>query len=132
MKRLAPLALIAALALTGCAPKALEVAPGPSVMPAVQEVSGVDARQAWADDQINKWLSWNGARSIGALLSPFSYVDSWESPQDGELLVRTKNGASDEVSLSMIASDIFKATAQETQKITVINEFGKLESVLER
>ncbi|MGP5043577.1 hypothetical protein ACTXJR_06035 [Glutamicibacter ardleyensis] len=34
MKRLAPLALIAALALTGCAPKALEVAPGPSHVPA--------------------------------------------------------------------------------------------------
>lgn len=34
MKRFAPLALIAALALTGCAPKALEVAPGPSHVPA--------------------------------------------------------------------------------------------------
>lgn len=34
MKRFAPLALVAALSLTGCAPKALEVAPGPSHVPA--------------------------------------------------------------------------------------------------
>lgn len=39
MKKLAPLALIAALALTGCAPKALEVVPGPSHMPAGSPVA---------------------------------------------------------------------------------------------
>ncbi|MGP5124295.1 hypothetical protein ACTXJU_15645 [Glutamicibacter ardleyensis] len=39
MKKLAPLALVAALALTGCAPKALEVAPGPSHVPAGSPVA---------------------------------------------------------------------------------------------
>ena len=34
MKKFAPLILVAGLALTGCAPKALEVAPGPSHVPA--------------------------------------------------------------------------------------------------
>ncbi|MGP5012707.1 hypothetical protein ACTXJU_03435 [Glutamicibacter ardleyensis] len=34
MKRFAPLALIVTLVLTGCAPKALEVTPGPSHVPA--------------------------------------------------------------------------------------------------
>jgi hypothetical protein len=39
VKRFVPLALIAALALTGCTPKALEVAPGPSHVPAGSPVA---------------------------------------------------------------------------------------------
>lgn len=132
MKRFAPLALIAALTLTGCAPKALEVAPGPSVMPAVQEISGEDARQAWADEQITDWLSANGARSIDALFYPYSHVDSWESLENGELIVHTKDGAYDEVALGMIASDILHGTSKNMRKVTVVNEFGKLDASYER
>lgn len=131
MKRFAPLALIAAFTLTGCTPKALEVTPGPSVMPAVAPVAAEDARQSWADDQINDWLNFNSAGGIGALRAPASFVDSWESPKEGLLIVHTKGGAYSEVDLGMVASSIF-AGAKDLETVTVINEFGKLDATLTR
>ncbi|MGP9652290.1 hypothetical protein ACT3UA_18295, partial [Glutamicibacter sp. 363] len=131
VKNLAPLVIIAALALTGCAPNALEVAPGPSVMPAAEPVAVEDVRQVWADEQINDWLSYNSASSIEALSAPAYFVDSWESPEEGVLIVRTKDGAHSKVSLSMVASSILTG-AKEVNTITAINEFEKIEATLTR
>lgn len=127
----AVIGVLLAVSLCACAPKALEVTPGPSVMPAVEPVAAEDVRQAWADDQINAWLSYNGARSIEVLRSPANFVDSWDSPEAGVLVVHTKDGAYSEVSLGMVASSIF-AGAKEAETITVINEFGKLEATITR
>lgn len=123
-------ALIAALALTGCT--AYEVTPGPSVVPAVEPTQGADGGQAWADSKINEWLGSNGARNISALSGPTFYVDSWESPAEGELVVRTMGGAYDKVALGMVASSILHGTGEDMQKITAINEYGKIQATYER
>lgn len=122
--------LIMALALSGCS--AYEVAPGPSVVPAEELAHGTDGGQEWADTKINEWLGANGARNISALSGPTFYVDSWESPAEGELVVRTKGGAYDKVALGMIASSILHGTGEDMQKITAINEYNKIQATYER
>ncbi|MGP5599616.1 hypothetical protein ACTXOJ_11555 [Glutamicibacter arilaitensis] len=97
MKKFAPLILVAGLALTGCAPKALEVAPGPSHVPAGAPVAvavaeptkaPISAGQAWADDMMTQYLNGRGAHSFDAFNGQaMGAVTSWSSPKEGYLVI---------------------------------------------
>lgn len=131
MKKLTPLALIAALALTGCVPKALEVTPGPSHVPAAAPVAAEDARQVWADDQITLFLNGNGAASFRGFTegTPQREIQSWNSPTPGVLNVTIANGDWDEASLEHVGWDIMTKSGWETPELKLVRvatEDGKL------
>lgn len=110
MNRLAPLALVAALALAGCTagnqsadatPSATAtpsasatVAPAvSSASPSATKTKKVDAGQEWADDMINLMLNGNNKSSFKDF-SPEAtnhYITSWSQSKPGVLAIEVEN-----------------------------------------
>lgn len=142
MKKLAPLALIAALALAGCAPKALEVTPAPAMTPVEKQHSGStnmdSASESWEKAIFNEWLKAEGVKGEKSKIWPFSLIASYEETAPGELTVYVTNGILNEpeqdvwdydpdVPLNTIARSIMSATGAnhpELRRLFVTSEDG--------
>lgn len=120
MKRFAPLALVAALALAGCT-QAAEITPGPSVAPAVNPSSTDTTGQPWADSQIKKWAK--EYKSVGVDdITKDQCLKSWSSDDEGTLKVFAGCKV-DEGQLSWISGDILrKGTGDDLQTVIAVNE----------
>lgn len=126
MKKLVPTLVVAALALTACSPAPYEVEQIHEVAPISENAP--DERAQWAQSTVKKWLRANGASSFSELQAPFKYVTSWESPAEGELIIRTSGGAFSKVDLSGIAQNIYRGSSEDLMKITAINEHESSEA----
>ncbi|MGP9784637.1 hypothetical protein ACT3UQ_19530 [Glutamicibacter sp. AOP12-B1-11] len=140
MKKLAPLALIAALALAGCTagnqstdatPSATSAAsaspsatPSATVKPSAAESKAKSPRQAWADEMIDMYLKTNGAASFKGFFegSPDREISEWSSPRPGELSVVIKGDnwkLGDTKSLSLRIVDMIQWEAKDLESVTV-------------
>lgn len=84
MKRTA-LAFAAAAAVVGLA--ACTSQPASAADAKVAAASSAASHQTWADAKMHRWLSAEGARTIDTLIDPYNKIESWESPEDGTLVV---------------------------------------------
>lgn len=145
MKRFAPLALIAALALNGCV--SAEPSAESTPVPAVKSVSAptesptptakptptkaVDKSQAWADDMINLFLNGNGAASFKGFTegSAQREITSWSSPERGVLKVITENGNWDEASIEHVGWDVMSKAGWGNPELKLVQVTTEDESV---
>lgn len=130
MKKLFPALAVAALALTACAPAPYEVEQIHEVAPISENAP--DERAQWAQSTVSQWLRANGAKEFESLPEPFKYVTSWESPTEGELILRTSGGAYTGADLRGISWNILQGAGSDLTKITAVNESGTSEVTYER
>ncbi|MBV1778520.1 hypothetical protein KRR55_05245 [Paeniglutamicibacter sp. ABSL32-1] len=89
--------LIGALGLAGCT--TAEPTPDPDTA----------KRQAWADQKINQWLSANNSQNLDQMGDPFDLVKSWESPEEGKLVVYVDFNENGVVDLNMVSNNIVRS-----------------------
>ena len=89
MKKLAAAAaLLAAVALAGCAPGNQSPAPEKPASAAPAVVPSAAPGDVWANEIVNLFLNGHGAHSFAAFQgSPLAHVETWSAEGDGVLVV---------------------------------------------
>lgn len=148
MKRFAPLALIAALALTGCvsAEPSAESDPAPTVKPVADTVDSPAPEdpkafdpnsQAWADSLVKSWLKINEVDSVTEFVGPYNLVTDWGSPAQNHMTLvvddRISSGKTDkEATLELDTVGALLSLGQCDSNpdlvVTAINESGTLKA----
>jgi hypothetical protein len=112
---LAAALLIGALGLAGC------TVVEPNADPAATK------RQAWADQKINQWLSANDSQNLGQMGDPFDLVKSWESPEEGKLVVYVGFNEEGVVDLGMVSNNIVRSVRDmddDLLSVEAVNDAG--------
>lgn len=126
MKRFAPLALVAALALAGCTagnPSA-DATPSPTVTPSATVSAGISSStidapsQDWASEKVNQFLSGNGANSFDAFKGQaLGNIDSWNSTEEGVLNVHVSGDSWGKSDLLEIAKSFMASVGYESKDL---------------
>lgn len=93
-----------------------------------------DERQAWAHDKIQAWLDMWNLESVHELLPPNDSIQSWESPDEGELLLSVDSSVNDR-DLEMIGAVLMYDTWSESHdldSVTVRTADGEREGTYTR
>ena len=136
MKRLAPLSLIAALALTGCvsaepsaeskqaptettASETTEVAT-PTAKPSATKA--VDKSQAWADDMINLLLNGNSKSSFDDFSPEIAhhYIESWSQPKPGVLAIKVQDKKWSNCDLDSLGMNVLDTAGWDNPKLKLV------------
>ncbi len=144
MKRTIVVAVVLALiALTGCAPKAIEFKAAPETMPAVESVSSEtvsatpsysaittaspsatqptkgDAGQVWADKMINLFLNGNSKSKFSEFNDeiPHHYITEWSQESEGVMSVTVSGDKWTQCDMDELAVTVMSTAGQETPEM---------------
>ena len=141
-KKLAPLALIAALALAGCSsgsqsadtPLSARASPSASAITetvtvtakapaAAKETKSADPNQAWADDMINLLLNGNSKSSFEDFNKdlPHHYIESWGSESEGVLSITVSGDDWKSAELDNLGNTVMFTAGNETPGLLEVN-----------
>ncbi|TAP26876.1 hypothetical protein [Arthrobacter sp. S41] len=140
MKRLAPLALVAALALAGCTAGNQSADATPSATstpsasaslapalaaesPSATKTKKVDAGQAWADDMINLFLNGNSKSSFDQFNKklPHHYITEWSEESKGILGVTVGGGKWSTKELNILGNTIMFTAGNDTPALKEVH-----------
>ncbi|MGL3806157.1 hypothetical protein ACSYDW_08680 [Paeniglutamicibacter sp. R2-26] len=84
-------------------------------------------RQAWADQKINQWLGANNSRNLDQMGDPFDLVKSWESPEEGKLVVYVGFDENGVVDLNIVSNNIVRSVRHmddDLVSVEAVNDVG--------
>lgn len=129
MKRFAPLALVAALALAGCtagnqsadATPSATATPSASATVAPASAKVANVKQSWADRKVVQFLNGNGANSFSAFKGQaLGDIETWDSHEKGNLNLHLKNDSWSKSDLQYIAESFMSSVGYESKDLNEV------------